>query len=54
MDLDGTQGLINSRALGDTIGTSCGVICDADVKRMEFREKDLFLLLCSDGVAWSL
>ena len=30
-------GLINSRSLGDTIGASCGVICEADVKRIEFR-----------------
>lgn len=43
-------GLINSRSLGDTIGQSCGVICDADVKRIEFRDKDQFMLLCSDGV----
>ena len=31
-------GLINSRSLGDTIGTSCGVISDADVRRIEFRQ----------------
>eukprot|EP00438_Fugacium_kawagutii_P001018 Skav231348 [mRNA] locus=scaffold1905:49856:51867:+ [translate_table: standard] len=43
-------GLINSRSLGDTVGGSCGVTCEADVKRIEFREKDQFLLLCSDGV----
>ncbi|CAK9114168.1 unnamed protein product [Durusdinium trenchii] len=43
-------GLINSRSLGDTIGTSCGVISDADVRRIEFREKELFMLICSDGV----
>mmetsp|Transcript_73763 Transcript_73763/g.149187 ORF Transcript_73763/g.149187 Transcript_73763/m.149187 type:complete len:339 (-) Transcript_73763:129-1145(-) len=43
-------GLINSRSLGDTIGASCGVICEADVKRIEFRGKDQFMLLCSDGV----
>eukprot|EP01066_Platyproteum_vivax_P013876 Platyproteum_vivax@DN6257_c0_g1_i1.p1 len=44
-------GLAMSRALGDLLGGQAGVIADPDVTVYDVEEgKDLFLILCSDGV----
>lgn len=44
-------GLAMSRAIGDTIGVQAGVICDPDVAEFTIDEgRDLFIVLCSDGV----
>lgn len=44
-------GLAMSRAIGDTIGTQAGVICEPDVREYALNiERDLFIVLCSDGV----
>jgi len=44
-------GLAMSRAIGDTLGTSAGVIPDPDVSEYDLDEsRDIFLIICSDGV----
>lgn len=39
-----------SRAFGDTIASSVGVICTPDVSFYQLTQRDSFLLVCSDGV----
>ncbi|CEM32017.1 unnamed protein product [Vitrella brassicaformis CCMP3155] len=44
-------GLAMSRAIGDVVGSSVGVVPDPDVKELTLEEgRDQFFLLCSDGV----
>lgn len=43
-------GLAMSRAIGDTIGSSVGVIPDPDARIFELTDNDVFFTLCTDGV----
>uniref|UniRef100_A0A0G4HWW2 PPM-type phosphatase domain-containing protein n=1 Tax=Chromera velia CCMP2878 TaxID=1169474 RepID=A0A0G4HWW2_9ALVE len=44
-------GLAMSRALGDSVGHSAGVIAEPDVQEYDLVEgRDLFIVICSDGV----
>ena len=43
-------GLCLSRALGDTVAASIGVIAEPDVTTYTITEDDIFVIICSDGV----
>lgn len=43
-------GLSMSRAIGDVLAQSIGVVCDAEVSEYTLAEEDEFILVCSDGV----
>lgn len=43
-------GLAMSRAIGDTIGTTVGVIPDPDVSAFTLSSDDMFFTVCTDGV----
>ena len=39
-----------SRAFGDVVCREFGVVCEPEVREIEIQERDLFIMLCSDGV----
>lgn len=39
-----------SRAIGDEIASSIGVICTPEISEFDLEPTDEFLILCSDGV----
>lgn len=43
-------GLVLSRTIGDTISKMYGIICNPDIKQVKISDKDLFVVVCSDGV----
>ena len=43
-------GLSMSRAIGDTMSSPLGVICEPEVKVIDIQPNDVFILLCSDGI----
>ncbi len=44
-------GLINTRSLGDQIGTTIGVISTPHISKYTFSEKNnYYLIICTDGI----
>jgi len=39
-----------SRAIGDHIAQTVGVICEPEVNVLNINDNDIFIVLCSDGV----
>ena len=43
-------GLSMTRAFGDTLGASVGVVADPEMQEILLRPEDKYLVLCSDGM----
>lgn len=43
-------GLAMTRSIGDQIASTVGVTCDPEIKNLQLKEEDKFILMASDGV----